>query len=200
MTTIERLAVVVPADWVPGPKQGQWTYTDYAAIPEDGHRYEVVNGVLYMAPAPSLGHQGIALEIAAYLRNFVQMTGLGRVFIAPADVELSYKTVVQPDVFVVLNEHLDRMAGSRLIGAPDLVVEIASPSTARHDLREKQDAYARAGVAEYWVVTPGEQVIELLVLENGLYNSLGVFRSRAVLPSRIVPDMPVRVEQFFAFS
>ena len=62
MTTVERLAVVVPADWVPGPKQGQWTYTDYAAIPEDGNRYEVVNGILYTAPAPNLGHQGIALE------------------------------------------------------------------------------------------------------------------------------------------
>ncbi len=200
MTTIERLSVVVSADWVPGPQQGQWTYADYTAIPEDGHRYEIVNGVLYMAPSPSLGHQGIAGEIFAYLRNFVQMTGSGRVFIAPADVELSYRNVVQPDVFVVLNEHLDRIAGSRLIGAPDLVVEIASPSTARHDLREKQDAYAHAGVPEYWIVTPGEQVVEVLVLEGGLYSSLGVFAGRAMLPSRIVPDMPVRVEQFFAFS
>lgn len=200
MTTLERLSVVVPADWVPGPQQGQWTYADYASIPEDGHRYEIVNGVLYMAPSPSLGHQGIAGEIFAYLRNFVQMAGLGRVFVAPTDVELSYKNVVQPDVFVVLNEHLDRMAGSRLIGAPDLVVEIASPSTARHDLREKQDAYARASVPEYWIVTPGEQVVEVLVLEDSLYSSLGVFHGYAILPSRIVPDLPVRVEQFFAFS
>jgi integrase len=99
MTTFEKLAVVVPSDWISGPKQGQWTYTDYTAIPEDGHRYEVVNGVLYMAPAPNLGHQGIALEIAAYLRKFVQKPGLGRVFIAPADVELGYNNVVQPDVF-----------------------------------------------------------------------------------------------------
>ncbi len=131
MTTGERLAVVVPADGVSGPKQGQWTYAEYAAIPEDGKRYEVVNGVLYMAPAPSLGHQGIALEIATYLRERVQLAGLGRVFLAPADVELSDHTVVQPDVFVVVNEHLDRLAGSRLMGAPDVAIEIASPSTAR---------------------------------------------------------------------
>jgi Uma2 family endonuclease len=200
MTTIERLSVVVPADWVAGPKQGQWTYADFTTIPEDGHRYEIVNGVLYMAPSPSLGHQGIAGEIFAYLRDFVQMAGLGRVFVAPADVELSYKNVVQPDVFVVLNEQLDRIAGSRLIGAPDLVVEVAFPSTARHDLREKQDAYARAGVPEYWIVTPGEQVVEVLVLEGQFYSSLGVFGGEEMLPSRIVPDMPVRVEQFFAFS
>jgi Uma2 family endonuclease len=108
--------------------------------------------------------------------------------------------VVQPAVFVVLNVHLERMASSRLIGAPDLVVEIASPSTTRHDLREKQDAYARAGVPEYWVVTPDAKAVEVLVLEDGLYSSLGVFRSRAQLPSQVVHDFPVRVEQFFVFS
>jgi Uma2 family endonuclease len=199
MTTIERRSVVVPANWVPGPKQGQWTYADFTTIPEDGHRYEIVDGVLYMAPSPSLGHQGITGEIFAYLRSYVQMAGLGRVFIAPADVELSYKNVVQPDVFVVLNEYLDRIAGSRLIGAPDLVVEVASPSTARHNLREKQDAYSRAGVAEYWIVTPGEQVVEVLVLAGDFYSSLGVFGGEEMLPSRIVPDMPVRVQQLFAF-
>ena len=65
---------------------------------------------------------------------------------------MSSKNIVQPDVFVVLNEHLDRIAGTRVIGAPDLVVEIASPSTVRHDLGEKLTAYARAGVPEYWRV------------------------------------------------
>ncbi len=79
MTTSARLPAVVPADWVPGPLQRQWTYADYAAIPDDGQIFEVVNGVLYTAPAPNMGHQGISLEIAAYLRQFVQMAGLGRV-------------------------------------------------------------------------------------------------------------------------
>jgi len=199
MTTIARLPAVVPADWVPGPPQGQWTYADYAAIPDDGQIYEVVNGVLYMAPAPSMGHQGISLEISAYLRQFVQMVGLGRVFASPTDVELSVGNVVQPDVFVVLNEHLDRMTYSRLIGAPDLVVEILSPGTMRHDLHEKLDAYARTQVPEYWIVIPGERVVELLVLENEVYRSPGVFQGEAILPSRIVPDWSVTVGQFFAF-
>lgn len=150
MTTNEhKLSVVTPANWVTGPAQGQWTYEDYAVLPQDGQRYEAVNGVLYMTPAPNLGHQGIAGEIFAYLRNFVQVAGLGRVFTGPADIELHPGTVVQPDVFVVLNEHLDRLTASRVLGAPDLVVEVASPSTARHDIREKQDVYARAGVPEY---------------------------------------------------
>jgi Uma2 family endonuclease len=200
MTTIGRLSVVVPADGVAGPKQGQWTYTDYAALPEDGHCYEVVNGVLYMSPSPNVEHQRIAKRIVAVLSRFVERTGLGEVFLSPLDVELSYGNVVQPDVFVLLDEHCDRVMETHIIGAPDLVVEIASPSTARHDLSKKLDAYAYAGVSEYWIVTPGSKTVEVLVLEDGVYSSLGLFHGLAALPPRIVPNMSVRVEQFFTFS
>ena len=72
-----------------------------------------------------------------HICEFYGLSGLGRAFIAPLDVELSYGNVVQPDVFVLLNEHFDRITKSRIIGAPDLVVEVASPSTARHDLHAK---------------------------------------------------------------
>ena len=200
MATIEKLSVVVPADWVAGPKRGQWTYADYAAVPEDGQRYEVVSGVLYMSPSPNVEHQRIAKMIVAVLSRFVEHTGLGEVFQSPLDVELSAGNIVQPDVFVLLNEHSDRVMETRILGAPDLVVEIASPSTARHDLSKKLDAYARAGVPEYWVVTPGSRTVEVLVLEGYVYGSYGLFRGLAVLPSHIVPNKSIRVEQFFAFS
>src|SRR6266849_1734641 len=100
MVTTEELSVVIPADWVPGPPQGSWTYDDYAALPEDGRRYEIVNGVLVMAPAPDPDHQEIVGEIFAYLRTYVKLAGLGRVFMAPIDVELGPKNVVQPDLIV----------------------------------------------------------------------------------------------------
>jgi Uma2 family endonuclease len=103
-------------------------------------------------------------------------------------------------VFVVLNNHLDRKTFSRLIGAPDLVVEILSPGTMRHDLHRKLEAYALAQVPEYWIVSPGERVVELLVLEDGIYSSLGVFQDDEVLPSRIVPDWSIPVEKLFAFA
>lgn len=199
VTTTERLPAVVPANWVPGPPQGQWTYADYAAIPDDGKIYEVVKGVLYMSPAPTPGHQSVSLEIAGYLRQCVQMAGLGRVFIAPTDVELGPGDVVQPDVFVLLNEHLGQIERSCIVGAPDLVVEILSPGTWRHDLHGKLDAYARAQVPEYWIVSASEQVVELLVLENETYQSLGVFQGEAILPSRIVPDWSVTVARLFAY-
>src|SRR5690348_2287945 len=89
MATTERSSLIIPADWVPGPKQGEWTYDHYATLPDDGQRYEIVNGVLIMAPAPSWSHQEIVGEIFAYLRNYVRTTGLGGAFTAPIDVELA---------------------------------------------------------------------------------------------------------------
>ncbi len=152
MLTIEELSVVTPADWVPGPPQGSWTYDDYTALPEDGHRYEIVNGVLVMAPAPSPEHQEIVLEIASYLRTHVKLAGLGRVFPAPIDVDLGPKNVFQPDVVVVLNAHLDRVAAKKIVGAPDLVVEVVSPGSGVMDRIAKYAVYARAGIPEYWIV------------------------------------------------
>src|SRR5262249_15325923 len=105
--------------------------------------------------------------------------------------------VLQPDIIVVLNTHLEIITPSRIVGAPDLIIELASPGTAGYDRRTKQDAYASAGVPEYWIADPGTGTVELMVLENGAYRSLGVFRGQATLPSRVVPGLPVKVEQFF---
>lgn len=198
MTTLDALPMVIPADHVTGPVQGQWTYAAYAALPDDGHRYEIINGVLYMAPAPTLGHQASNLRFARYLMQYVEDAGLGRVFPAPVDVELAPNVVVQPDVVVVLNANLDILMPERIIGAPDLVVELASPGTAGYDRRQKQDAYARAGVSEYWIADPLARTVEVLRLNEGAYRSLGVFTGQAQLPSTVVPGLPVPVERFFA--
>lgn len=195
---MQGLPVVVPANWVAGPPQGQWTYDDYAAIPDDGKIYEVVKGVLYMSPSPTPPRQGVGLEIAAHLRNYVLVPRLGQVFYE-LDVELNPKTVVKPDVLVLLNAHLDRKTSTRIVGAPDLVVEIFSPSTMRQDVTVKYEAYAEAGVPEYWIVNPGEQVVELFYLESGIYQSAGLFQGAAVLPSRVVPNWSVSVGDLFAY-
>ena len=197
MTTTDGLSVVTPADWVPGPRQGSWTYDEYAALPDDGKRYEIVNGVLLMTPAPSPDHQSIAARLTYYLFMHVELAGLGRVFPTPIDVELGPKNVFQPDVVVLLNAHLDKIAAKKIIGAPDLVIEIASGGTATYDRVSKYDIYARAGIPEYWIVRPTNRTIEVLILENGEYYSSGIFRGEQLLSSRIVPELPVRVEQFF---
>ena len=198
ITPEEELSVVTPGDWVPGPPQGSWTYEDYAALPDDGRRYEIANGVLVMAPVPGTGHQSIAVRIAYYLFPYIDLVGIGKLFTSPVDVELGPKNVYQPDLVVVLNAHLERVAEKKIIGAPDLAVEIASPSTAAYDRLTKYEKYAQAGIAEYWIVKPTSRTVEVLVLERGEYRSLGIFSEQATLPSRLIPGLPVRVEQFFA--
>ncbi len=197
--TSDNLEIVIPANHVSGPKQGHWTYDHYAALPDDGHRYELVDGVLYMAPAPNIRHQNAVLEVASHFRTHVKLTGLGQVLTAPTDVQLAVDTVVQPDVIVILKEHLDRMKETRIVGAPDLVVEVASPGTITYDRREKYDTYALHGVSEYWLVDPKYQTVEVLTLENGRYVLFGLFKQQEYLRSKVVPSMSeVRVEQLFA--
>lgn len=104
----------------------------------------------------------------------------------------------QPDVVVLLNAHLDRVATKKIVGAPDLVVEIASPSTAAFDRLTKYEHYAQAGITEYWIVKPTSRTVEVMVLEHGKYRSLGTFSGQDTLPSQTVPELPVHAEQFFA--
>jgi Uma2 family endonuclease len=199
MAITEGPAVVRPADWVPGPKQGHWTYQHYAAL-DDEQRYEIIDGVLYaMPPSPNIFHQGIVVWFSYYLQSHVRIAGTGRVYVASLDVELAPGTVLQPDAIVVLNANLAKITPSHIVGASDLVVEVLSRSTAVHDRRRKREAYAQAGVSEYWIADPRARSIEVLILEGGVYRSQGIFRGQETLRSIIVPTIAdVRVEQFFA--
>lgn len=196
-TTSDRLPMVTRADDVPGPKQGFWTYDDYAALSVDGQCYEIVNGVLYMTPAPSWSHQEIVGEFFAYLRTYIRTSGLGSVFVAPVDVELAPNVVFQPDVVVLLKSSGKKLKEHHIVGAPDLIVEVVSPGSETHDRHKKLSAYARAGVPEYWIADPEARTVEVLMLESGEYHSQGVYQGKAILPSQIVPDFAVPVEQFF---
>jgi Uma2 family endonuclease len=195
--TFDKLPVVAPANNVPGPRQGFWTYDDYVALPADGKCYEIVNGVLYMSPSPGWSHQEIVGEIFAHLRTYLRTTELGGVFMAPLDVELAPNTVFQPDVVVLLKASHKKLRERHIVGAPDLTVEVVSPTSETHDRHRKITAYARAGVPEYWIVDSDSRTVEILFLESGEYHSQGVYRGKATLPSQIVPGLLVHVEQFF---
>jgi Uma2 family endonuclease len=189
--------VPIPANWVPGPKQGEWTYDAYAKIPGDGQRYEVIEGVLYLMSAPSIKHQKVLNRINQHLYRFVEGTERGDVLIAPCDVELDPNNVFQPDVLVILNEHLGRETETRIVGAPDLVVEVLSPSTKSQDRGPKQAVYARAGVSEYWIVDPKQETIEVLSLAGQRYHDLGTFSGPALIQSLVLPDFSLKAEQCF---
>ncbi len=151
-----------------------------------------------MTPSPGRQHQEATFEIASYLRTYLRQTNLGRVYIAPLDVQLSPALVVQPDVMVILKHNLDKVTSNRVLGAPDLVVEVASPGTATYDRHGKLMAYAQSGVPEYWIADPAARTVEVFVLEGDMYNSVGIFEGEATLPSTIVPGLTTHVEQFFA--
>jgi Uma2 family endonuclease len=150
-----------------------------------------------MAPAPTPDHQAASLRLAHYLFTFIETAGHGRVFAAPIDVQLGPATIVQPDLIVILHGGTASITAQRIVGPPDLVVEVVSPATASYDRREKRDLYAAAGVREYWIADPGHRVVELLTLAGSLYRAEHVYRGQAVIPSTIIPGWNVVTEQLF---
>ena len=141
----------------------KFTYADYRNAPED-KRYELLDGELVVSPAPKEIHQRVLGNLYVALRSFVRERGGGRVYLAPFDVVLTDTDVVQPDLLFVSNERAGIVTEDNAQGAPDLVIEILSPSTADRDLTFKRSLYARHGVVEYWVVDPEARTIEVLAL------------------------------------
>ncbi len=189
--------MVTPADWVAGPRQGQWAYSTYAALTSEGQHYEIVDGVLYMTPSPSWSHQEIVGRLFRYLSTYVETANLGGVFIAPIDVELAPDNVFQPDVVVLLKTGREKLRGRHIVGPPDVIVEVVSPGSATMDRHHKYQAYAQAKVPEYWIVEPGTQTVEVFVLMGERYSSAGIFQGKAILPSSVLPNFEVQVDQFF---
>ena len=134
------------------------TYKDYCATPDD-ERYELINGRLMMVPAPNTKHQKVLLRLARKLSDFTEEHQLGDVYVAPFDVFLSDTDVVQPDVLWISRAREHKLTDQNMRGAPDLVIEILSPSTAEKDLGDKHDLYERHGVLEYWIVDPMAETV-----------------------------------------
>lgn len=149
------------------------TYVEYCQIPEDGRRHEIIDGDHYASPAPFTYHQTLSRRIQFQLYRLIEERGLGVVFNAPTDLELSEVDIVQPDLIVILRGRQHIVTPKRIKGVPDLVVEILSASTSDRDRGIKLELYPRARVPEYWVVDPDEHVLEQHVLEGETYRSAG---------------------------
>jgi Uma2 family endonuclease len=149
------------------------TYADYRLFPADGRRHEIIDGDHYVNPAPGTYHQLVSGRLYVQLSNAIASPGLGEVYPTPIDVQLSEHDVVQPDLVVVLEARRTIVTPTKIKGAPDLVVEILSPSTAETDRTQKLHLYERAGVPEYWIVDPEEHVVEQYVLREGAYALAG---------------------------
>ncbi len=180
------------------PAQGEWTYADYLKLPNDGNRYEIVEGVLYVANAPSADHQFTVTEIAAELRNFVKDRKLGRVLVAPFEVHLSERSrPVQPDILFVTGARWPQGHIQFFAGAPDLVVEVISPSSVRTDRVVKFTAYEAAGIPEYWIANPHLRTLEVYTLSNAEYALLGEFTGEDKISSSVLEGIDVVVSTLF---
>jgi Uma2 family endonuclease len=145
---------------------GPYRRGDYQALPDEP-RCELIFGRFYLSPSPSILHQTVLLLLSRLLDDIAMATG-GTVFVAPLDVTLADHSVVQPDLFYV-SAARRRILHERVEGAPDLVIEILSPGTARRDRGQKLALYADSDVREYWIVDALERQIELLVNEGGRF-------------------------------
>ncbi len=174
----------------------KFTYEDYCNAPED-RRYELHDGDLILVPSPKEQHQDLVGSIYFLLRGFVMGERTGRAYIAPFDVVLSDYDVVQPDVLFVSNDRLDIITADNIQGAPDLVVEVLSPSTAHRDRTYKRSLYARHGVTEFWLVDPVARTIEVLLLDANGYDIAGSYGAGDTLASPTLTEFTLRIDDIF---
>ena len=172
------------------------TYADYCLTPDD-ERYELLDGELIVAPAPNSAHQRADAKLGWRLAQFVEKRGLGQVFFAPYDVVLSETDVVQPDLLFISNERTYIITPANARGAPDLVVEILSPSTAERDRTFKRALYARYGVSEYWLVDPDARTVTVLLLDAGAFAEVARYGAGQTLTSPTLAGFTVNLDDIF---
>ena len=181
------------------PDYKRYTYADYCEW-DDDERWEIIDGVAYaMSPAPLRRHQQILIELSTQLNSFLKGK-LCEVYVAPFDVRLnadkSDDTVVQPDILVVCDKSKFDPDGKGVVGAPDLIIEILSPSTERRDRMVKFRAYQQAGVHEYWIVDPANKMVATNVLSGGKYVTHSYFEDESV-PVHVLEGCTITLSEVF---
>ncbi len=163
------------------------TNADLGNVPDDGKRYELIGGQLFVASAPDLVHQRISGRTHHAFFSFLLANPVGEILATPGVIFSDYDGVI-PDLVYLSNERRDEIAsGSRIYGAPELVIEILSPGNAMRDRREKLQLYNRFGVAEYWIIVPLERAVEIHRREDGALRLFATFAGEDVITTPILP-------------
>ncbi len=186
-------------------EKGRYTYEDYIKASEQAmlltppKRYELIEGELLMAPSPVTAHQRILIKLLSEIFNFITQNSLGEAFTAPYDVVLDEYNVVQPDIIFISKERAGIITEKNIQGAPDLVVEIISESTAYRDTIQKKRLYARYGIKEYWIVAPDDKIIEVYLLKDkeDAYTLLKTYLEDHVLESTVLKDLRIDLKKVF---
>ena len=175
--------------------EAEYSVEDYNMLPE-GAPYQLINGKLVYMPSPTFRHQEILLFLAGLLKSFVDQHHLGKVNIAPLDVQLDIKNVYQPDILFISNERMD-IIHERVRGAPDVAIEILSSSNADLDRGEKMIGYAKHNVLEYWLIDHVNQTVEVFLNEKGNMRLTQNLKDGGILHSSVIKGFELNVKKMW---
>ncbi len=173
------------------------TYEDYALLPNDRNRYEILEGELTVTPAPSTKHQTVSVNLLILLSQYIKERGLGKLFHAPIDLILESTSVLQPDLLFVSKARQRIITERAIEGAPDLVIEILSPGTSRTDRVTKAQIFARHSVPAYWIVDPDQEAVEIYLLEADGYRLAATLQGEIPMAAPPFTELNVVVRDVF---
>ncbi len=179
--------------------QPRFGYSDLLAMPDDGRRYEIHEGELVVVPSPLLRHQIAVVRLVTLLNDYRLRSG-GLAVTAPFDIVFDEHDVVQPDIVFFRAERLHLLDPNSVARvAPDIAVEVLSPSTASIDRGRKMEMFARHGVPEYWIVDPVQQQVEVHAFANGAYRCAQIATAGDTVRSVLLPDLAFETGDLFTF-
>ncbi len=173
----------------------RYTLEDYERLPE-GSPYQLIQGELVMSPAPGYEHQKSSKKLFVKLYSLLEEPKKGEVLYSPIDVYLDQENAYQPDIVVVLEGSQAKITQKGIEGAPDLVVEILSPSTAYYDLTEKKEVYERSGVKEYWIVDPKRKTFEVYANTQEGFKLISNAKGKGKVSSKLL-NLEIDLEEVF---
>jgi Uma2 family endonuclease len=175
----------------------KYTYQDYFRLPDE-NRYEIIDGDLFLTPAPGIEHQRISARLMFILIRHIRVHGSGEILSAPCDVVLTQTDVVQPDLLFISQERREIAGESSISAAPDLVVEILSKSTERRDRGIKSELYERTGVVELWIVDPWTKRVEIFRRSEGKLQPHAAFGFSETLLTPTFPGLEIPLAEVFS--
>ncbi|MSU21170.1 MAG: Uma2 family endonuclease [Pedosphaera sp.] len=173
------------------------TVEDYRRLPETGPRYQLIEGDIFMAPAPNRYHQDISGNIQFTLQSYLEKYPIGKLYNAPFDVYLDEINAHQPDLVFISKQNYSVLTDAGLEGAPDLVVEILSPKTADLDRKVKRRVYARSGVKEFWLVDPETTLVHVYYLQQDAEHPAATFGEKEEFASPHFPGLKIKGSRIF---
>ena len=174
------------------------TVHDYMQLPVDRKKTELIEGDLFMSPSPKRFHQDILIRLSSIIWDYLRKNPIGKVYAAPFDVTLTDLNVFQPDVCYFSKSRYTSLTEQGADGAPDLVIEILSPGSEKHDLGVKKEIYTRTGVEEFWSVDPVKRTITVYQLSENSTAPRATLGIGKILTTPLLPGLKIKVRDVFA--